>query len=69
EFRETRIVEHPVFLEDGSVQTVRGRVRLCPYYFTDQAGRTEMGGCLATIAPVDKKKIHGMKDAALVPVC
>jgi hypothetical protein len=69
EFRETRIVEHPVFLDDGSVETVRGRVRLCPYYFTDAEGRTELGGCLATIAPVDKKKIHGMKDAALVPVC
>ena len=69
EFRETRIVEHPVFMDDGSVQVVRGRVRLCPYYFTDAEGRTELGGCLATIAPVDKKKIHGMKDAALVPVC
>lgn len=69
EFRETRIVEHPMFLDDGSVETVRGRVRLCPYYFTNAEGRTELGGCLATIAPVDKKKIHGMKDAALVPVC
>lgn len=69
EFRETRVVEHPVFRDDGSVETIRGRVRLCPYYFTDADGRTELGGCLATIAPVDKKKIHGMKDAALVPVC
>lgn len=67
EYHETRIVEHPVFLEDGSVERVRGRVRLCPYYFTDSEGHTVLGGCLATIAPVDKKKIHGMRDAILVP--
>lgn len=67
EFREGRLVEHPVFREDGSVETLRGRVRLCPYYFTDPAGNTTLGGCLATLAPADKKKIHGMKDAVLLP--
>jgi hypothetical protein len=68
EFRETRIVEHPVYREDGAVETMRARVRLCPYYFTGADGTTRLGGCLATLAPVDKKKIHGMRDAALVPV-
>ncbi len=67
EFREGRVIEHPVFREDGSVETMRGRVRLCPYYFTDAEGKTSLGGCLATFAPADKKKIHGMKDAALLP--
>ncbi len=67
EFREGRAIEHPVFREDGSVEMMRGRVRLCPYYFTDAAGRTSLGGCLATFAPADKKKIHGMKDAVLLP--
>jgi len=26
-----------------------------------------LGGCLATIVPADKKKIHGMRDGILVP--
>lgn len=67
EFREGRLIEHPVFRPDGSVETLRGRVRLCPYYFTDATGETSLGGCLATIVPGDKKKIHGMKDGILVP--
>ncbi len=67
EFREGRMVTHPVFRDDGSVEMMQGRVRLCPYYFTDDAGNTSFHGCLATIVPADKKKIHGMSDAVLVP--
>ncbi len=67
EFREGRLVEHPVYQEDGSVALMRGRVRLCPYFFTDDQGRTTLGGALATLAPADKKKIHGMRDAVLLP--
>jgi hypothetical protein len=68
EFRDSRVIEHPVYQDDGSVEVMKGRVRLCPYYFTGGDGRTELGGCLATIVPADKKKIHGMKDGVLVPV-
>ena len=60
EFREGRRIEHPVFRDDGSVEMMQGRVRLCPYFFTDDDGETTFGGCLATIVPADKKKIHGM---------
>ena len=67
EFREGRRITHPVFRDDGSVEMMHGRVRLCPYYFTNEAGVTTFGGCLATIVPADKKKIHGMSDAVLVP--
>jgi hypothetical protein len=67
EFREGRRVEHPVFREDGSVEMMVGRVRLCPYFFTDDAGETSFGGCLATLVPADKKKIHGMSDGVLIP--
>jgi hypothetical protein len=67
EYREGRLVEHPVFQDDGSIATFRGRVRLCPYYFTDDQGRTTLAGALATLAPADKKKIHGMRDAVLLP--
>ena len=67
EFREAAPVEHPYFAADGSLLTMRGRVRLCPYYFRTSAGQVQLGGCLATITPADKKKIHGMADAILVP--
>lgn len=67
EFREGRLVEHPVFDPQGNIRTMRGRARICPYYFTDVSGHTSLGGCLATIVPADKKKIHGMTDGILVP--
>lgn len=68
EFQETRLVEHPYFDPDtGERKTMVGRVRLCPYYFVDESGQTQLRGCLATIVPADKKKIHGMKDGILVP--
>ena len=67
EFREAALVEQPYYAADGSVQLMRGRVRLCPYYFRTAGGKTTLGGCLATITPADKKKIHGMVDAILAP--
>ena len=67
EFREGRRIEHPVFRDDGSVEMMQGRVRLCPYFFTDGSDHTKLGGCLATLVPADKKKIHGMSDGALIP--
>ena len=43
-------------------------MRLCPYYFVDsKAHRAQLHGVLATLCPADKKIIHGMKDAALLP--
>jgi len=66
-FSEGRLIEHPVYREDGSVYQMKGRVRLCPYYFTDDQGHTSLAGALATLAPADKKKIHGMRDAVLLP--
>lgn len=68
EFQETRVIEHPYFDPvTGERRVMEGRVRLCPYYFLDQEGQTRLGGCLATIVPADKKKIHGMRDGILVP--
>ncbi|MBP6507001.1 MAG: hypothetical protein KA257_05505 [Opitutaceae bacterium] len=43
-----------------------GRLRLCPYYFVSE-GVVRLGGALATFCPPDKKIIHGMQDAALLP--
>jgi hypothetical protein len=42
------------------------RLRLCPYYFVVD-GKTRLSGALATFCPPDKKIIHGMQDAALLP--
>jgi hypothetical protein len=49
---------------------MKGRVRLCPYYFVSGEGdsaRPQLGGVLATIVPADKKIVHGMTDAILAP--
>ena len=46
------------------------RARICPYYFVSgegDAARPKLGGVLATLCPADKKIIHGMTDAILVP--
>lgn len=66
-FREARLVEHPYYTPQGDIAIMKGRVRLCPYYFRTPDGRTSLGGCLACITPADKKKIHGMSDAILAP--
>ena len=68
DFAHGRMVKHPYFDPDsGEEKMMQGRVRICPYFFTDKNGNTEFGGALATIVPADKKKIHGMKDGILVP--
>ncbi|MGJ8724268.1 MAG: hypothetical protein ACSHYB_06910 [Roseibacillus sp.] len=68
EFTEAKLIEHPYYdRETGEVKTMVGRARLCPYYFVGEK-EVMLGGCLATIVPADKKKIHGMEDAILVPV-
>jgi hypothetical protein len=54
----------------NEVVPMKGRVRLCPYYFVSgegDAARPQLGGVLATINPADKKIIHGMADAILAP--
>jgi hypothetical protein len=56
--------------EKNEVMPMKGRARLCPYYFVSgegDAARPQLGGVLATICPADKKIIHGMNDAILAP--
>ena len=68
QYHAGKIIEHPYFdPETGEEKIMRGRTRLCPYFFTNNQGEINFGGCLATIVPADKKKIHGMKDGILVP--
>jgi hypothetical protein len=51
--------------ERDEVREYEGRVRLCPYYYVTGEESVRLGGVLATIAPADKKLIHGMNDAVL----
>jgi hypothetical protein len=54
----------------NEVVPMKGRARLCPYYFVAGEGdgaRAQLGGVLATICPPDKKIIHGMTEAVFAP--
>jgi hypothetical protein len=66
-FHKGRLFEHRYWDPDsGELKTMKGRVRLCPYYFVEQ-DKVKLRGALATIVPADKKLLHGMSDAILVP--
>ena len=78
-YRKPRRLEHPVFDRPGADNSApgsgaaantavpkAGRLRLCPYYFLID-GQPRLSGALATFCPPDKKIIHGMQDAALLP--
>src|SRR5438067_2062356 len=66
-FHKGRLLEHRYWDPDSSeLKTMKGRVRLCPYYFVEQ-DKVKLRGALATIVPADKKFLHGMRDAILVP--
>jgi hypothetical protein len=66
-FHKGRLHEHRYWDSDSSeLKTMKGRVRLCPYFFVEQ-DRVKLRGALATMAPADKKFVHGMRDAILIP--
>jgi hypothetical protein len=66
-FHKGALFEHRYWdPESGELKTMKGRVRLCPYYFVE-SGRVKLRGALATIVPADKKFLHGMSEAILVP--
>ena len=67
QFHQGRLIGHDYFdPAAGELRRMRGRVRLCPYYFVGEKTAV-CGGALATICPDDKKLLHGMTDAILVP--
>jgi hypothetical protein len=70
-YKKPRRIEHPVYDPPEAGQNPAGtmkagRLRLCPYYFVVD-GAPRLSGALATFCPPDKKIIHGMQDAALLP--
>jgi hypothetical protein len=70
-FEKPKTIEAQWFDFDRNELTpMKGRARLCPYYFVageGDAARPQLGGVLATIVPADKKIVHGMSDAVLAP--
>ena len=66
-FHKARLIDHRYWDNaTGETKTMRGRVRLCPYYFVENT-KVTLRGSLATIVPADKKLLHGMRDAILAP--
>jgi hypothetical protein len=66
EYKKPQRVRHRVYRDGPVAEEVEGRLRLCPYYFII-GGEARLSGALATFCPPDKKIIHGMQDAALLP--
>ena len=61
-------VVQPVWNEGrGELLEEKRRLRLCPYYLVT-GDTVELKGALATLCPLDKKLIHGMEDAVILPV-
>ena len=53
--------------ESDDIRMFDARVRLTPYFFVTGEDAVDLGGILATIAPADKRLIHGMSDAVMAP--
>lgn len=67
EFHKGRLFELDYWdAASNSMQRMNGRARLSPYYFVAN-GKAELAGILATVCSAEKKIIHGMKDAIMVP--
>jgi hypothetical protein len=65
-FHKGKLIRQSYFDRDrDEIREYDGRVRLCPYYFVTGEESVVLGGILATIAPADKKLIHGMTDAVM----
>jgi hypothetical protein len=70
-YERPKVVEAQWFdFAKNELVPMKGRTRLCPYYFVSgdgDAARPQLGGVLATIVPADKKIVHGMTEAILTP--
>ncbi|MDA9763814.1 hypothetical protein N9C83_00460 [Opitutales bacterium] len=66
EYQKPQRLSHPVYADPETTFPMQGRIRLCPYFFVD-GDKAVLSGILATFCPADKKIIHGMRDAAMLP--
>lgn len=70
EFHRAKVVTHPAWDDEKqTTHAMQSRVRLCPYYFatSEEDDDPQLGGVLATVCPADKKILHGMRDAMMLP--
>ena len=65
-FIKGSIAEQEFVAENDEIVPLKGRARVCPYYFVVN-DRVSLGGVLVTLVPTDKKLIHGMRDAIISP--
>jgi len=65
-FAKGGLAKQDYVAENEEIVTLNGRARVCPYYFVANE-RVSLGGVLVTLAPADKKLIHGMRDAVISP--
>ena len=67
-----------IFSQNSSIYWMKMRIIFdvlftfkCPYYFLSEENssncKAELGGVMATLVPADKKIIHGMSEAIIVP--
>jgi hypothetical protein len=68
-FHRAKVLQHPAWDEElQDTRMMKSRVRLCPYYFVPKdSEETRLSGIMATVCPADKKILHGMKDAMMLP--
>ncbi len=68
-FHRARVMNHPAWNDERQESVMmKSRTRLCPYYFVPQGTEeTRLSGVLATVCPADKKILHGMRDAIMLP--
>lgn len=71
-FKKARVFKHSYWDEAmEKSQSIDVRARICPYYFLSEENssncRAELGGVMATLVPSNKKIIHGMSEAIIVP--
>jgi hypothetical protein len=65
-FRQSILTDQSYYSPSGEILSMKGRARLSPYFFV-HSGKAKLGGLLATVCPADKKILHGMSDAVMVP--
>jgi len=66
-FRHSVLSDQSYYDPEGNVVTMKGRARLSPYFFVNE-GKVNLGGVLATVCPANKKILHGMSEAVMIPV-
>lgn len=67
-FYKSKQVRMPYYdFEKREMVMMRGRALLRPYYFVTQNNKVRLSGIQAVVCPDDKKILHGMVDAIIVP--